>query len=369
MFNMRIDVVRKELERRFKEVEELSDSDDGDQEAGSQKFLYFLQTDPLTKEFLVELSHYDERYFHSEPFYTIIRKLIDDIDSEIAKKPSDNCDGHLELYSYKKYFQDLLNGTGDLNKLNNSIINSPRTGVPTFQLDSNINYYAEYVGASSLYRLLPLYENCPYCFSPGFNFSQFGKEMYRRGGTVDFINDCRNLYHAVDKYLMTSKSKSALIARLKTYCTWFKLEEFQKKGIKEADISKIIEEYIFSLGYYPIVNARAGRSIYDILADSGENLHWDNSILLELKLYVGKKKCTESSIKENIAQALSYLSTVRSQKDDLADAVYLLVFYDGNELLDIDDSIRVPNVQVEFIYVGKNSPSKLKDTKILGRNK
>jgi len=428
MFNMRIDIIRKELERRFKEVEELEGSDYNKLEEGMNKFLYYLHTDPLIRDFIIGLSRFDEDYLKSEDFNEIktiainsIQEIITEIDNvgfvneEFAQlykdrfgdlknhfKISDSDDDN-ELISLIKYIDELRNiESSDIN------IVIPLSSIKTvlfdiFQFDiakksscdfkkirklvndidlcimrseAYLKYKAEYEGASSLYILLDYYKVSPYTFLTNVNRGDFGKkkiwrisqDQFSEGLSHYLINNCKVLYHAVDKYLMTGKSKNVLIERLKTYCTWFKLEKFWKAGIREEDISKIIEEYIFSLGYYPIVNPRAGRSIYDILAESGENLRWDNSVLIELKQYIGdKNNCTESSIKKNIAQAQSYLSKAKVQSQDLADMVYLLVFYDGNTLLDIDDSLRVPNVEVEFIYVGKSTPSELKQPIALGR--
>lgn len=431
MFNMRIDVVRQELERRFRDVEKLKGLDDKLMEESSNRFIHFLLTESAIRPFIIELTRYDESFLNSDGYNQIVDLSITSINNIIAQIDKANFidqgfkekfetrfgllgnflelpnpDTNDEYMSVDQFLAILRNADVNKNLILNGLESTKETILNIFtiagniadscdqdlikqsygQLDHCINvsvayikYKAQYIGAVALQDLLLRYSLTPYIYLSDLDLKVISSSLEKRkvslqiigmgtSGFGDIIDNCRQVYHAVDKYLMTGKSKSALINRLKTYCTWFKLEEFWKDGIKESDISKIIEEYIFSLGYYPIVNARAGRSIYDILADTGENLHWDNSVLIELKQYIGdKNNCTESSIKKDIAQAQSYLSTVKSHKHDLDDMVYLLVFYDGDTLLDIHDSLRVPNVQVEFIYVGKNTPSKLKQTIMLGQ--
>ncbi len=433
MYNMRIDVVRKELERRFRDVEKLFSSSQtripfSEVCKITEPYIHFLLSDPFITQFVTGLTKYRESFLSSDSFKEIekcIVQVVKDIASKIDEigfftsefqanlpqklylnvfdlmKPDDDS-RYLTAQEFYKALKDL--GRYSSKALSASIyideifcfidhvINAGKNHVSGYPLEyfnslyqrfcecneryvAFYNYQAEYEGANAATRLIVLYMTSPYRHISNLKREELG-DLYaeliihsdegdQNRSNNDYMCDCKTLYHAVDKYLLTGKSKSALIARLKTYCTWFRLEEFWKEGIKESDISKIIEEYIFSLGYYPIVNPRAGRSIYDILAEPGENLSWDNSVLIELKQYIGKSYSSKQ-FEIDIGQARDYLSIVKGVKPDLDDFVYLLVFYSGDNRYYLDNSFSDDKVQVEFIYVGKKTPSTLKGEKKFG---
>ena len=243
------------------------------------------------------------------------------------------------------------------------------------KLNAHLKFQAQYDGADSINKILPYYLRfSSFSYLSSLSASDFGKYMEQAvslaqiGGpetNPNIVNECRNIYYAVDRFLSTSIFKNALIDRLITYCTWIKRNEFAKTKVnKEFEISKILEEFIFNNGYFPIVNFKMGDSIPDILINPvGANVSWDNSVLIELKQSLGKKY-TPMKFKSDIGQAHDYLKLVKSVKPDLADTVYLLIFYDGNKRLP-DKSLllaldSIPeSVKVEFIYVGEKSPSKL----------
>ena len=77
MFNMRIDTVRKELERRYKEVEDLIRSDYKEVEEATSRFIYFLLNEPATKDFVIELSRYDENFLKSEEFFSLRKEATE----------------------------------------------------------------------------------------------------------------------------------------------------------------------------------------------------------------------------------------------------------------------------------------------------
>ena len=244
-------------------------------------------------------------------------------------------------------------------------------------------YQAEYEGAKSVVELLPIYLTSPYRHISNFDKENLGdlkkqKYMsYMKGGQpsvqVGYKEHCENLYHAVDRFLMTSKSKSALIDRLKTYCTWIRRDDFPKPKDKnkESRISKIVTEFIFNHGYFPIVRPKTGKAEPDILFEPSNIVSWDNSVLLELKQYI-REEDQESEIRRelpnNIGQAAEYYSIVKEIKRDIADTVHLLIFYNGKKRFQIGESYPVEkNVVVDFIYVGDGTPSKLETVIIDGK--
>lgn len=430
MFNMRIDVIRKELERRFNRIFSLKDSSEMAVRNEVCKLFYFLLSTDGLRDFVLDLSRYNEKFRISKEYNLLksniiafikkIAVLIEEsnfisINQEIENKlpnpsiPLFNHFGiqnpavdrdHLSfnqyvdcLKTFDKYFEESINNLGSILGTIGSIFSfaddqgwqydhgkyheiydrNLLIGLEKFQ--ANLGLRSHYEGVDSVIKLLAIYFHSQYRHLVDIKDSDLGIELHQELdrfrlnahiNVIDTIADYEALYHAVDKYLMTGKSKNALIERLKTYCMWFKLEEFWREGIKEEDISKIIEEYIFSLGYYPIVNPRTGRSIYDILAEPGENLRWDNSVLIELKQRIGKSY-SDKQFRADVGQARDYLSIVKGVKPDVADSVYLLIFYAGNARYVLDKSFSDDNVQVEFIYVGEKTPSKLKDGKIFGK--
>jgi hypothetical protein len=430
MFNMRVDIVRKEMERRFKDVENIKNLvadviGHKKIEDAVSVFLYSLLVEPITRDFLIGLSKYEEYFLSSDKYKRIIAEVVSSINiiiSEIEKvnfaklyedkgrkfgdiigspDPSISS-GQLSLTEYlqalkniNKHEDCITNGLrGIINDIyiihefafenidnwNNKLVQRSINCLISNRdkLEAHLKYEAEYNGAVSLSNLLCLFMRSRYLILSGLNPNSFGKNL-----TVNYINaekirsnpslgsyyfeECRNVYHAVDKFLSTSQSKSVLINRLITYCTWIKRESFQQlKGTeKEKQISPIIEEFIFNSGYFPLVHfemgkSKTGKSIPDILA-MGTN-SWQDSILIELKQHIGQKKnYSERELHDGIGQAQFYLSQVKGLKPDVADVVYLLVFYDGNEGLIYKESENSPkDVIVEFIYVGDIPPSKLK---------
>jgi len=237
---------------------------------------------------------------------------------------------------------------------------------------------AEYDGADSLINLLPVYLLSETTYLSTLKDNDFGDvvrqtiERHRISPpdveNFDTIQDCKNLYHAIDKFLMSSESKSFLIYRLLTYCRWIKKEDFPKPDTdnKERRISKILEEFLFNHGYFPLVNFKMGKSIPDILSAPSIDLRWDNSVLIELKQIIGKTSYTPSDLITDIGQAQDYLSDVKGVNPGIVDTVYLLIFYDGKTRQTIPESVNVPdNVRIEFVYVGGESPSELRSPKIL----
>jgi len=197
-----------------------------------------------------------------------------------------------------------------------------------------------------------------------------GANNFGTSTDIETIDRCRNVYHAVDKFLSSSKSKSFLIDRLLTYCRWIKKKDFPnpKDKDRESKVSKIVEEFLFNHGYFPLVDPKVGTSVPDILSVPGINVRWDNSVLIELKQSIGTSY-TYSELAENITQAKQYLSLVRSAKPDIVDTVYLLVFYDGETPLEVEKSLRDDcereSVRIELVYVGDKTPSKMGTPKIL----
>lgn len=435
MFNMRIDIIRKELERRFKEVGELKNRDYKEVEEAISRFLYFLLSEPVTKDFILELSRYDEDFIKSYEFIEIKEKVADTIKTIIGEIDSSGMvdedykkrfrskhptltnlfdlpdpDIRNEYLSLDKFLQALRNFDQysgcilndfhhlmnhlkylfendiyyDNSKTNTNVIADSINNIRGINLvlEAKFRYQAEYDSANSLHRLLN-------CMTIGYRFllwnirSELGEEKYfrsdaeRHTGTVSeseyLVRDCRNVYHAIDKFLSTSKSKSFLIDRLITYSTWIKREDFPKSKMKtkwgnEKKVSKIVEEFMFNHGYFPLVDFKMGKSKPDILSVPGMNVRWDNSVLIELKQSIGESY-TSGKLSNHITQAKRYLSTIRGAKQDIVDKVYLLVFYNEKSILEIDKSYRDEceknNVRIELIYVGKQSPSKLTKTKIL----
>ena len=234
---------------------------------------------------------------------------------------------------------------------------------------------ADYDGAISLNDILLYYLISPYKILSGVRSEEFGDGVTKAipaaeivGVSTDpgTIDHCRNVYHAVDKFLSTSRSKGFLIDRLITYCTWIKRKDFPKpeEENKERKISTIVEEFVFNQGYFPIVRFEVGKGEPDILAAPGVDLRWDNSILIELKQIIGGRSYSPTKLKDDIGQAQDYLKIVRGIKQDIVDVVHLLIFYDGKTRRTVHKSLDVPdNVRVEFVYVGEESPSKLKVAK------
>ena len=110
MFNMRIDIIRKELERRFKEVEELQQqgaTDDQIKEA-CNRFLHFLLTEPFIKPFILELSNFNEKFVQSnqfEPIKVDIINAVKEIISEIDR--SGFIDDELKTKLQRQYGEEI----------------------------------------------------------------------------------------------------------------------------------------------------------------------------------------------------------------------------------------------------------------------
>ncbi|OQX92589.1 MAG: hypothetical protein B6D58_02260, partial [candidate division Zixibacteria bacterium 4484_95] len=88
MINMRIDVIRKELDRRFREVEKFSAGTFDELERVINPFLHFLVTEPFIRPFVVELSRFSENFISSDKFKQVkdeIVSVIGCITSEIDK--------------------------------------------------------------------------------------------------------------------------------------------------------------------------------------------------------------------------------------------------------------------------------------------
>jgi len=437
MFNMRIDIIRKELDRRFKEVEELQPQQATDEqiEEACNRFLHFLLTEPFIKPYILDLSNFKEHFIKSNPFKQIRGKIIEAVKTIIAeidkasiidqdfndkfKERHDvlfivnihafNFTRHPSIPNPEQYIEELrsIDSYPDQNAVEGLGIILEKFDIvfriatelskqyDKVKIDNNIQYLvdcnekykahvrtkASYDGASSLNKLLLPYLVSDYKILSGVEPSDFGKEVIIGGGPYqekifgtsagpEFIDHCRNVYHAVDKFLSTSKSKSFLIDRLLTYCRWIKKEDFPKPKDKDRElrISKIVEEFLFNHGYFPLINFKMGKSIPDILSAPGTNVRWDNSILIELKQSIGTPY-TYSELTKNIVQAKQYLSLVKGAKSDIVDIVYLLVFYDGNTPLEVEKSLRdeceKKNIRIELIYVGDKTPSTLGAPKML----
>jgi hypothetical protein len=425
--NMRIDIIRKELERRFKQIDNFPDKTSLHKLIDSiNPFLHSLIMEPALRSFIIDLSQSTMRFKLTEK-YTQIRKAFinslkvivsiintpDFIDElfrnelnkqmnfssftfvqNVTTNDNDLCEQFLNgLANFKDHFDSAvtedslgrilgtigtIHGRGKehdkfcdddrYNKEYNSLLELIN------ELRANMQLRAQYEGADSLNVLLPVYLKSSYKYLSGLREEDFGDYMseavYRTtiaeiSGT-GIVEDCRNVYHAVDKFLSTSKSKSFVINRLITYCTWIRRRDFPKSGEenKERKISTIIEEFIFDHGYFPIVRFKAGKSEPDILTAPGIDLRWDNSVLIELKQIIGETSYSAASQQKDIGQAQDYLQVVKGINPDVVDVVHLLIFYDGKTRRTVHKSVDVPdNVRVEFVYVGEESPSKLKSTK------
>lgn len=435
MFNMRIDIIRKELERRFKEIEKIIQATDSrihfDQLCKiTEPFIHFLISDPQIRPFVTGLTKYREKFLSSVNFKEIekcvievvkdITSKIDEIgfftaefQSKLQQKQYLNVFGSIKSDKNNRYLtaSEFYEALKDLGKYSSKalsasiyldeiftfihqVINAGKDHVSNYPLGyfnscyqhlseckdryaAFYDYQAEYEGADAAARLLALYMSSPFRHITNLGTKELGDLYEERDFSIrigdqnccrdDYKNDCETLYHAVDKHLMTGKSKNTLIERLKTYCMWIRREDFPEPDSKnkEDKISKIVTEFIFNHGYFPLVHFEMGRSIPDILYEPSNIVHWDNSVLIELKQYIGKS-CSESQFKTDVGQARDYLSIVKGVKPDVADVVYLLVFYDGDKRFVLDKSFSEDNVQVEFIYVGEKTPSILKKEKILG---
>jgi hypothetical protein len=422
MENMRIDIIRKELDRRYAEIDEFSGGSDVIDEFSKVfcPFFHFLVLDPDIRTFIVELTRFDEDYYRSKTYDTIrvnaeksIEGIVTGISGYIDKFKSystpywnkflniDNSDIVNDNISAEVFYNALKEKKYQLRTLADWDIVEQfletifynalkgETNLNNSQLTSHLNEYAKcrgivkaylyhqssYVGAKAAVELAALYICSPLNRLSQFDKEKLGSEVYNKaksreifqGTQSNYIDErkyCGDLYHAVDQFLISGKSKHHLINRLITYCTWIKRDDFAKIRInKESGISKILEEFIFNNGYFPIVNFKTGNSIPDILIDpTGANVRWDNSILIELKQSIGKQKYTPKRFETDIGQAQDYLIRVKGLKPELADSVYLLIFYDGNIRLPDKSllSVTIPDsVKVKFIYVGDKSPSKL----------
>ena len=430
MNNMRQSGIKGELDRRFKEVQDLKRLDHNAVEDGIARFFYFLLSIPDIKLFLIELSKYDENFAKSDKFKEIVNRVTDAVKvlmgefdkagisagENLSKfidehNKFDNPFGIADpdvregLLSVEKYFQALR----EIDKYNNSILNGLKSIENVIQrivkyaekneinlpadilrhnweilvksdeeLEAFLKYKAEYDGAEALMNLIIYYHVSPYRYLLGINYTEFGKvktnhnivERLIQGNVQDYlINECRKVYNAVDRFLLTSKSKSVLINRLKSYCTWIKKDAFPKKSskLKEEKISAIVEEFIFNCGYFPLVNFKTGKGEPDILIDPDfAGIHSEDSILIELKQTIGKSY-SNSQLETDIGQAQDYYGIIKSRRPEVADTVYLLVFYGGNDRLpgkSFKALDSIPDyVEVEFIYVGDKTPSKLKQAK------
>ena len=438
MINMRIDIIRKELERVYDRIKQKTVGTSDEFEELAALFLHVLLSEPVTKGFVLGLSKFKEDALNSEDFKQTmveinrsIKAIFDEIDKlnlADVEKMLHNFDNvfclrdddgrmkdNLTFNEFKKclkgseYRQTISNPMNlgciisELDRifkfikdkkpsLDKRIINSSFDNLNEGKrrINSYLTLKAELDGATALLSLLPYYLSSEYVYLSGLTQEEYDVlarnasqdlQRYQISGTANssyISKDCGELYHAVDKFLSTSKSKGFLIDRLITYCT-IKVEDFPKKkspkrGDNEKQISKIVGEFFFNHGYFPLVHFEMGRSIPDILSMPGmEDARWDNSILAELKQTIGEPY-TESKLAKHIGQAKQYLIGVRGVKQDiLLDTVYLLIFYDGKNPLDIEQSFREDcekdNVNVKFIYIGKETPSTLGAPKILGAPK
>ena len=432
MFNMRIDIIRKELERRYEEIKNFQGDNGDERNRLVINFLHALFSEPFLKEFLLSLARFHEDFKISEKFKHIkidvmeaVKNIINEIDrvglidkefGKIIKGKQANFDNPFQLsgpdvvngnLSFDQYLQGLRKfekyaevactewGLESIERMINSIFENASIRSNFCRMDiiqNSINQIfeckrmliaflrrkAEYDGADSLINLLPVYLLSETTYLSTLKDNDFGDvvrqtiERHRISPpdveNFDTIQDCKNLYHAIDKFLMSSESKSFLIYRLLTYCRWIKKEDFPKPDTdnKERRISKILEEFLFNHGYFPLVNFKMGKSIPDILSAPGIDLRWDNSVLIELKQIIGKTSYTPSDLITDIGQAQDYLSDVKGVNPGIVDTVYLLIFYDGKTRQTIPESVNVPdNVRIEFVYVGGESPSELRSPKIL----
>lgn len=427
MVNMRIDVIRKELERRFAEVDNFPDKTSLHNLIDSiNPLLHSLIMEPALRSFIIDLSRSTVKFMVTEKYsqirkdfinslhtiYSIFNdtKFIDDsfkrelnehkvVPSIIFSRDNIANDNDLfdrflnRLANFEDHFDSTVANDsigrilGTINTVylrgkerdrtcddNQYQLEYEKLSELIKELNANTKLHAQYEGADSLNVLLPIYLKSSYRYLSGLCEEEFGDYMSEAvfrttlaeisGLTI--VEDCRNVYHAVDKFLSTSKSKSFLIDRLRTYCTWIKRKDFPKtkEKNKERIISTIIEEFIFDHGYFPIVRFKGGGSEPDILTAPSVDLRWDNSILIELKQIIGGKSYSATKLKDDIGQAQDYLNIIKGVKQDIVDTVHLLIFYDGKTRRTVHKSVDVPdNVRVEFVYVGEESPSKLKSAK------
>ena len=418
--DMRIDIVRRDIESIYNKIRKLHTGNKNEIEGLYAKFLHVLINDPITKTFIIGLSNFKDDVLNSTEFdenAKIIRSSINSAVTEIEKShlaqgglvftnnfylKDDNGQIKLNLTfvefvgclknidEYIKSSSVLIDLDGIIVEVSRIFCDAQKRGVKfdiiminnamedlrecKGRLHAYLSLRAEMIGATALLRLLPCYLVSEYKYLSGLNQEEFNLLsnnanqdvnrylLMRSGNTYATLEDVESLFFAVDKFLSTSISKHALIARLITYCRWIKRDEF-KEIKKEAEISKIAEEFIFNHGYFPITKFNMGKSQPDIMAMS----RWDNSVLIELKQTIGKSY-TDKKLATDIGQAKDYLSDVRGINPDITDAVYLLVFYDGDTRLSIDKPDKIPGVHVEFVYIGEKSPSQLKKSKVLGKN-
>jgi len=425
MFNMRIDIVRKEMERRFREIEEAQDNS-GVTEKQAPEFIYFLLTNEITKPFIIDLARYFDKFKMTER-YNQIKSVITSsiinlyhlmenakivVDGKFDQKFQDHFKSFRNLFNYidlpkiqerplsserfldglreiEKHFDRLICDASNLSGIFgnlNSIFQNAKDWNYTYDISKYKAEYDkldkcigemkaylrtkyQYEGAEATIYLLSIFFKSQYTYLVDLKPEEFGERvaneseestLWRERNDPNTRKYTKQLYHAVDNYLSTSKSKNALIERLITYCTWIKRDSIKElKGKqKEQKISQIVEEFIFNYGYFPLVNFKMGKSIPDILSVGG--IGWQDSVLIELKQCIGKKY-PDAQLPKDIGQAQAYLTQVKGVNPDVADVVYLLVFYDGDEGLIYNESDNSPkDVIVEFIYVGDKSPSKLK---------
>ncbi len=430
--NMRIDIIRKELERRYEEIKNFQGDFKEERDRLIINFLHALFSEPFLKEFLLSLARFHEDFKSSEKFKQIkinvmeaVKNIINEIDrvglidkefGKIIKGKQANFDNPFQLsgpdivdgnLSLDQYLQALREfekhaevactewGLESIEHMIKTIFENASIKSSFCRMDiiqnslgqifeckrmliAFLRRKAEYDGADSLINLLPVYLLSEATYLSTLKDNDFGDvvrqtiERHRISPpdveNFDTIQDCKNLYHAIDKFLMSSESKSFLMSRLLTYCRWIKKDEFPKPKEKnrELKISRVIEEFLFNHGYFPLVNFKIGKSIPDILSAPGIDLRWNNSVLIELKQIIGKTSYTPTDLKTDIGQAQDYLSDVKGVNPDIVDTVYLLIFYDGKTRQTIPESVDVPdNVRVEFVYVGEESPSELRAPKIL----
>ncbi len=431
--NMRIDIIRKELERRFTEVERIPDKTSAHVQTAINGFLHSLIMEPALRSFIIDLSRSSEKFMTTQKYNQIRNDFINSLkviipivnNPDFIDEPFRNELNKDMNFSSFTFIQNIAANNNDLceqflNKLANfedrfaSAVAEDGLGrilgtISTIhgrgkehgkfcdediyhkeyeslselvnKIRANMQLRARYEGAESLNIILPIYLKSSYRYLSELSEGDFGEyfnQAVSRPIKAEIsgpqtIDHCREVYHAVDKFLSTSKSKHALIARLITYCEWIKRDAFPQSKSKakwgnEKKVSKIVEEFMFNHGYFPLVDFKIGKSIPDILSVSSANVGWDNSILMELKQSIGTSY-TDGKLAENITQAKQYLSTVSGIKQGTVESVYLLVFYDEDYRLEIDKSYRdeceKDNVRIELIYVGEKSPSKLTKSKIL----
>jgi len=273
MFNMRIDIIRKELEWRYQDLANAQGKTREEVRNIANTFLHFLLTEPTIKPFLLELSRYKDNFYQSKEFNHIcdvilasIKKIIIEIDK------SDFVDDDFKERLHSEYqgldnpfnipnpavqgrflsIDQFLEGLRNFNNFPDNNIDSTlneiiRTLRVIFKFVNDLNKdYNHEIIKNNLNQIIycheslkaflnekPSYEGAVpflnilinYMFSPYWRFSGLSVRDFTHGSldkvavehifpdhfdSNSIIEDCKILYFAVDKFLMTGKSKSAL---------------------------------------------------------------------------------------------------------------------------------------------------------------